>query len=268
VATYHDRDVFSFPVGTVLVKTFAYPDGPRWNLIETRLLIHKARGWIALPYIWNADQSEAVLKKAGGRVEVTVPLADGPVQISYKVPNVNQCKGCHIRNDVMEPIGPKARNLNRTFEGRDDLPNQLTHWQAIGYLAGVPDWPPSAPDWDDPSTGTLDARARAYLDVNCAHCHQPGSPGDTSGLYLEYWRHDATATGIRKRPVAAGRGSGGLDFAIDPGHPDRSIMIFRMESQDPGIMMPEAGRSLVHTEGVALLREWITNLAKSQASSP
>jgi hypothetical protein len=33
-----------------------------------------------------------------------------------------------------------------------------------------------------------------------------------------------------------------------------------MDSQDPGVMMPELGRSLIHREGVVLLREWIQQM--------
>jgi hypothetical protein len=45
-----------------------------------------------------------------------------------------------------------------------------------------------------------------------------------------------------------------------PGAPDESILIYRVESTDPGSMMPELGRSLVHAEGVALLKDWIAGL--------
>jgi hypothetical protein len=33
-----------------------------------------------------------------------------------------------------------------------------------------------------------------------------------------------------------------------------------MESTDPGILMPESGRKMVHKEGVALIRDWILSL--------
>ena len=57
--------------------------------------------------------------------------------------------------------------------------------------------------------------------------------------------------------MAAGIGSGGLAFDIVPGQPDKSILVFRIASTHPGIMMPELGKRLVHDEGVALIREWI-----------
>ena len=62
--------------------------------------------------------------------------------------------------------------------------------------------------------------------------------------------------------MAAGRGSGSHDFDIAPGDPDGSIMIYRLDSLEPGISMPEVGRTLVHREGVTLLRQWIAEMDK------
>ena len=119
---------------------------------------------------------------------------------------------------------------------------------------------PKAAVWDDPSSGNLDERARIYLDINCAHCHSSEGPANTTGLFLNIYQNDDIAYGIMKTPVAAGRGSGGLSYDIVPGKPNESILIYRMESTHPGIAMPEIGRTLVHKEGVALLREWIKKI--------
>ena len=51
----------------------------------------------------------------------------------------------------------------------------------------------------------LEDRARAYLDVNCGHCHNPKGPADTSGLWLDAAHHDPRRLGLCKPPVAAGR---------------------------------------------------------------
>lgn len=61
-------------------------------------------------------------------------------------------------------------------------------------------------------------------------------------------------------PVAAGRGSGSLDYDIFPGHPEKSIMVYRFNSTEPGIMMPELGRTTVHFEGLKLIEDWIQSL--------
>ena len=133
-ATYRDADAFEFPVGTVIAKTFAYPRDARdpskgRRLIETRILKREPDGWVGLPYIWNAAQTEATLDVAGDTVDVSWIHTDGRARTNnYIIPNVNQCKGCHKSGEVMTPIGPKARHLNRDFAYREGTENQLAHW--------------------------------------------------------------------------------------------------------------------------------------------
>lgn len=262
-ARYDSERVFEFPVGAVLIKTFAFAAdmrSPAENVrfLETRLLIHRAEGWIALPYVWNEAQTEAVLSPAGAIVPVNFTDVDGAaVALDWEVPNRNQCKGCHDRAGALTPIGPSARNLNRDYVYAHGRANQLSAWVRSGMLDRAPEDAPQAPNAYDPASGPLGARARAYLDVNCAHCHNPAGPAHTSGLDLSWGQHDPVRWGVLKRPVAAGRASAGYDFSIEPGHPERSILLSRMQSTDPGVMMPELGRQRVDPRAIALISEWI-----------
>ncbi len=262
---YNDSTVFDLPVGTVLIKNFYFPDdfrikkGPR-KIIETRLLYHSSTGWKALPYIWNQKQTGARLQHAGGEAKVSfINRMGDSVNINYIIPNTNQCRSCHVQQGKMIPIGPAARHLNKNFLYHDGPQNQLKKWEQEGYLKDVPDSKsiPRIADYRDPESGTLDMRARAYLDINCGHCHNPRGPANTSGLFLHIHEDNPTSLGIMKPPVAAGRGSGGKSFSLVPGKPDESILLYRMESAEPGIMMPELGRTVIDAKGVALIREWI-----------
>ena len=98
--------------------------------------------------------------------------------------------------------------------------------------------------------------------INCGHCHIPSGVANSTGLYLDFHETRPVHLGINKSPVAAGRGSGNLKYSIVPGHAEESILLFRMISTDPGVMMPEQGRSLVHWEAVNLIREWINSMDK------
>lgn len=267
-AQYNSKEVFEFPIGTILIKTFYYPynfrkpdEGRR--ILETRLLIHEKDGWKAYPYIWNDEQTEAYLDVAGDTKKVTwINENKKKVTINYSIPNMNQCKGCHERDGNLTPIGPSARQLNGSLDYLTGTRNQLEYWNEKGILNGLEnlDKAPKLPVWDDPNSGSLEDRARAYLDINCGHCHRPEGPGNTSGLYLYIHEKNLTQLGVLKAPVAAGKGAGDMKYAIEPGNPDKSIMIYRMESLDPGMMMPEMGRQLKHSEGVALIRQWISEL--------
>jgi uncharacterized repeat protein (TIGR03806 family) len=268
-ATYSARDSFKFPVGSVLIKTFAFPRDEREpelgeRLIETRLLVRRAGKWEAITYLWNAAQTEARRNIIGKSIAVSYPTADGgEFSIQYQVPNTNQCKECHAEHDdVLGPLGPKARYLNKDHDYADGSENQLTHWAAVGYLSGAPDpaTAPRLPVFDDPASGTLEERARAYLDTNCGHCHNPSGLARTSGLYLNIEETVPARYGVCKPPVAAGQGSGGRRVDILPGEPDGSILVYRMESTAPSVAMPELGRQTVHAEAVEIVREWIAGL--------
>jgi uncharacterized repeat protein (TIGR03806 family) len=264
-ATYTEDGVLDLPVGAVLVKNFYYPNDFRdpakgRRIIETRLLIHRESGWDAETYVWNKEQTDANREIAGSQFPVSFINKDGKkFDINYAVPNKNQCGGCHELSGKITPIGPKARNLNKDYAYADGKKNQLVKWQDVGYLTGLKpiDKVPHVAKWDDPSAGTLDDRARGWLDVNCAHCHNPKGPAKNSGLDLSYTQHDLTAIGVKKYPVAAGDGAGDKEFDIDPGNPDNSILLYRLQSTESEVMMPELGRSVVHTESVDLIRQWI-----------
>ncbi len=257
--TWADPDAFAVPVGTIVVKTFSYladrraPTGET-RLLETRLLVKQDDGWTGASYVYGDRTDDAELAIAGGTLDASWIHDDGAERTNhYVIPNKNQCKNCHAdHDDTVDLLGPKARHINRD--------GQLEDLVARGVLAGAPDptlWP-KAPDAYDAQSGTLDQRARAWLDINCAHCHNPRGAARTSGLYLDLAQTVPVEYGVCKPPVAAGRGSGGRLFSIVPGRPDDSIMVFRLESTEADVKMPELGRNLVDAEGVALIREWIT----------
>lgn len=263
---YNDTATFDFPVGTALIKTFYYPVDARdpskgRRLVETRLLLHEPTGWKALPYVWNEEQTDAELEVAGTNTTVAYVDAGGKKRShAYVVPNMNQCKGCHNKQEKLMPIGPSAWQLNGEHEYGAVKENQLKHWDQLGMLKGMKGEAPKGVVWNDASTGSLDERARVWLDINCAHCHREDGPASTSGLHLGIREKDPLKLGIHKTPVAAGRGSGNLKFGIVPGKPEESIILYRIKSTDPGIMMPELGRTQVLPEAVALIRDWIREM--------
>ena len=264
---FNDSAVFDFPVGTALVKTFYYPNDFRnpskgRRLMETRVLIREESGWKALPYVWDGGETDAWLDPAGETRQVAYVDADGRKKNhAYQIPDLNQCKGCHNRSERMSPIGPSARQLTGSYYPSNGE-SQLSAWAKAGLLQGLPaDYDLSKRVvWNEPASGSLEDRARLWLDINCAHCHRPDGPAATSGLHLGVSETDPHRLGIGKTPVAAGRGAGSLQYAIVPGDPDRSILVHRMQSTDPGVMMPELGRGRMDTEGLALVRQWIAGM--------
>jgi len=255
---------WTFPVGSIVVKSFWFPDdlaaleGPRQH-VETRLLVRKEDGWEGEVYLWNEDQTDAERFVAGTRV--TVNYTEGGVNGDYEyvVPNTNQCISCHGRDDELHLLGVITPQMNRP--GPDGM-NQLTSFVEAGLFSGsLPD-PSTLAAFADPyGAGPLDARARGWLHANCAHCHRLGGAGGSSGLTLLEWEETPVNFGVCRSPVAAGAGTGGFSYDIAPGNPDESILIYRMNSTDPEVKMPEIPNLLVPGSGVQLVREWIGSMA-------
>jgi hypothetical protein len=244
---------FDYPVGTILSKTFYYPlnaNGEplkavdlglktlnlRDNLIvETRLLVKRTDGWTAFPYVWNDEQTEAFLRVAGAS------------------------KNISLKSDTGTLNGRYCLQLNAPFSLDDtNLLLQTKILQKKKWLKTLPDIEESL-SWMDESLDT-DTRALAYLNIHCGHCHNPNGAADTSALLLD-GSHDLSINlGVCKPPVAAGGGAGDLLYGLVPGAPEESILIYRMDTTAPDEMMPELGRSLIHSEGVELISSWVSQL--------
>ena len=243
--TYNDEGLLQFPDSTVISKTFFYLNDERnpslgKKLIETRLLIKTNGVWSMGNYLWNEEQTDALFSNNAPTLDIDWIDMNGTNRtVNYKVPFSINCTQCHNINDVTWPIGPKARNLNFVYNGK----NQLQNFIDKGLLSGVPNLSQieRLPDWID-SSFTLEERARAYMDVNCAHCHQPG------GL------HNAN---VPERP----------DFRYETAFEDSNIFELRVDIRNRvetspafGPSMPLIGITQLHTEGVDLIHEYIDSL--------
>jgi uncharacterized repeat protein (TIGR03806 family) len=271
VAQIDDEGVVQFPMGTVLIKHFYYPsdfsnEKDKWDMMETRLLVKSGEDWKAYSYVWNEDDSDAFYNPVGDILVANFTDKKGIAKsVDYAVPNKNQCKSCHNRDNIIRPLGPIVQNLDKDFSYPDGKMNQISKWQSVGYLAKdyvkKPNHKPLA-DWQDKSK-SLEERSLAYLQVNCGHCHRENGSAHTTGLFLLTTMNDRKKLGICKTPVAAGKGAGNLKFGIQPGQPEASILLYRMKSEDPGVMMPELGRMIKHEEGIQLISDWIASMPNS-----
>ncbi len=234
----------TFPDNTMIAKTFYYyNDETNPNLgkkiIETRVLIKTNGEWTLGNYVWNEAQTEAVLTESSSTLPVNYIDASGvPQNINYEIPSSNDCFSCHNNENIVIPIGPKLRNMNFNPQNGTININQLQYFMDNNILKGLnsPNDVTVLPDWTDADTYTIFERGRAYMDINCAHCHQPGGivpPGFLLDFRLET---PFTETGIFSR---------------------RGQIEDRIQSTIPGYRMPLIGRTVVHTEGVAMMLEYL-----------
>ncbi len=287
----------TFPVGTVISKTFSFRDGENEDVVETRLLIKRAKRdgtpfWVGLPYRWTEQDGQrvALLTIEGSTESVSWDYDDPDPEVldaggnrkhysgstdGYAVPNAGACVLCHNGDDLeagAPPIGPKVRNLNRDYDYADvGRMNQLAYMQMRGLL-DLPDDPAnleSMPRWDVPGSGgqtpnspeDIHQRARAYLEVNCYHCHNPAGNAQNSGLVLDSFTNPMTQRqGICKPPVAAGRAADFGSYDIEPGNAQQSILPLRVATNEAGAAMPPLARSVAQDEVVELLMDWVDNV--------
>jgi uncharacterized repeat protein (TIGR03806 family) len=268
-AAYEETAVLGFPDGTVFTKTFGFRADARdttlpIHWVETRLEWKAAGAWNFVSYRWNEAGTEAVAQPGGEIVSFSYVDADGVTQSPhYLVPSQLQCEQCHTESGPVAPIGPKARWINTDYAYAGGTENQLAHWTRLGILSGAPD-PANAPRLpvaSDPDAGTVEQRARSYLEANCGFCHSTEGNARVSGLYLQASVTDPVQFGVCKRPVAAGPGAGGRPYDIFPGQPDQSVIPYRMDSTQPAVAMPQIGRSIVDTHGVELVTAWIAGMS-------
>ena len=253
----------------------------------------------------DQGQRYAELAPSGGTAAVTWDFHDvdsgahlAGSTPAYQVPNHNQCLSCHSREDSepgAAPIGLKVRNLNRAYASESPIAsgqgamehagqNQVAWLCEHNLMLACPDLgvneasqvaanverlpvfnKPGDAGFPANSDEDIESRARAYLEVNCQHCHNVRGYAASTGLYLNAlpsFKVDR-AYGICKRPTATGSsGSGGRSFDIFPAHPERSIVEFRLgaDADTPAERMPPLARTVVHAEGHALVEQWIRDV--------
>ena len=272
-ATYvADNKVLNFPVGTVLIKTFYYTTiqpGNVTKLIETRLMVRKEDGWKFYEYLWNDDQTEADLVSGidftnGSSKTITFTKPSGEtITTDYRIPSDGECFACHKINEIGTPIGVKPQNLNHNHTYGTTSKKILQKLVDQGYLESYPDPTTivSTVDYHD-VTQPVDLRLRSYIDANCAHCHQ-----DQARCYYRPVRFPFSKTNIDSNIgiclVADEEISATLQKVITPGNYNKSIMHYRLMSNDESERMPLLGRTIVHDEGVALLEQYISSLTQT-----
>jgi len=259
----NDTSLLDYPNGTVFIKNFYYDSVQPLNtrkILETRLLIKKNGAWIFADYIWNEDQTEAYNNLDGSFQQIDWIQNGTAKSVNFRIPSEAECHTCHKANNQNTPIIPKPLHLNKTFPYFDGAMNQLQKWKQVGYLNGnIPTNVYSVVDWTD-ETQPLELRMRSYLDANCSSCHSDDGHCYYRPIRLGFNKTDNPDNlGICIPPqqfIAAQ-----YTNIITRGNTNKSVMYYRLNTNDPQHMMPLLGRTIVHQEAVDLLEDYINSLS-------
>ncbi|MDP6447824.1 MAG: c-type cytochrome, partial [Pirellulaceae bacterium] len=286
----------------VAMQTLSLPDGDRRRRVETRLLTKQQGEWAAYTYLWNEDQTDAVLAPALGS---RVTLADRV----WRAPSRVECMSCHSRaNNYLLGLTPAQFNTVHDYgEFRaeqyevlaqvgwtsiDWLKDARQEWRAKLSAAGVTGdrldatlkrltprggqrpvprstlLHTSSRAGDllaDPwdQSASLDRRARSYLHANCAHCHVLDGGGNSR--FVVSW--GTTGDDMKLADVKGIHGEFGLPdgLLVKPGDAESSLLAYRLQSLGGG-RMPRVGSHEVDAAGVRLIRAWIDSLGSADAS--
>ncbi|MEO1997940.1 MAG: c-type cytochrome, partial [Planctomycetaceae bacterium] len=269
------RGAWSFPPETVLVKTLSLPSGPKpgqLRRIETQILHRDRDTWRGYSYAWNEAQTDAELVSVGGR-DQTVSVFDATAQNqqrqqTWHFPSRNECIICHTTR-AGSILGFNAAQLNRPTTHPTTQSNQLESLITAAYLDDPRQGNPQAklPQFANPydTTRDLETRARAYLHVNCAHCHRRGGGGTATFVLLHSLSVDKLLL-IDQRPTQGTFNIHGAQV-VAPGDPFRSVLYYRTATIGRG-RMPHIGSAEVDQRGEDLLFDWIQQMPRGKDSAP
>jgi len=260
---FQEKDKWEFPVGTVVVKTFFLhtdsDDPEKKRRLETRLWLQSSRGWEGYTYLWNDEQTEAnLLADWPFSKEYEIKTPQGPVKQEWYFPSRSDCQACHTHNAGFV-LGLNTRQLNREESFGDTKENQLERFHRLKLFTQRLARPVAEleafPDWDD-KQASLEKRARAYLDVNCALCHSPGGFGTAGGSIANLDFHQSFEHAFAAPPKSAPDAK----RWIMPGHPEDSQLIQRMKSRHPKDQMPPLATNRPDVEALEVLGRWIQEM--------
>lgn len=222
-------------------------------MLETRLIKRTDDGWESATYVWNKQGNDAVLMPEGKQFELWARTGVN----SWHAPSSSECASCHV-DAAGYVLGLNTAQLNRPVG--DEKENQISAWANDGILELPEDFDiESAAKFCSPHDEEFDleTRARVWLDVNCAMCHQPNGPGNAN-IDLRY------ATKLDKTKmvgIGGAQGDLGVENAllVSPGKPEASLMVHRIETKSEG-RMPSIGSNQIDKKGVKLLSDWIKGM--------
>jgi hypothetical protein len=214
------------------------------------VLVHEAAGWAGYCYRWNATGDEADLLAVRAEADLTIVDAAAPGgqrTQRWTFPSRTDCRRCH-----QGALGIDTLQLHRDAFGGPQI-------AALAQQGALQGFDPGAvlTAYPEPTNVALpvEGRARAWLAVNCAHCH---APGGAAAIDLRWATATAAMGVVDVRPQ---HGSLGLadPWLVRPNDRPSSVLWLRIQRRDD-FGMPPLGSHEVDAFGAALVGLWIDSL--------
>lgn len=249
---------FDFPIGTVLLKSFALGSA----MLETRFLIRHSDGqWGAYTYVWDEAGKDATLQGPGSDSRFFG-------NDEWVFPSREDCATCHTEA-AGRSLGPETMQFNGMFDyPMGKRANQLKTLDHIGVFATSPGDVTKLPKLPTPQyaeSATLEQRARSYLHANCSHCHQPGGTKDPRGnmdLVSIDFRYETSLKMMNICNTVPSKDNYSITNVklLTPGNTELSMISYRMHSKTPKVRMPQIGTGIVDPLGTQIVDDWIKSI--------
>lgn len=258
---YSKRNSWAAPKRTVWVQHFQLEkergQTSRQVHVETRVLVKTHDGVYGLSYLWDENQSDAKLVSEYGGTREVITKVNGALETqTWKAPSRMECMMCH-NNLSRFALGMKTRQLNHSRK-LDGVDQNFLLWPHDKKLLNQKPSPQDLKQRLYPihSQASLANRARSYLDVNCALCHQKGG---TTPIAIDLNSHlSFTETKLNRRALLhLGQEKRKI---VDPGKPDNSVLLNRMRASGGFTRMPFLGSSEIDHEAAEVIEKWIESM--------
>ena len=258
---------FRFPHNAVLAKTVSYradaTDADSMRRLETQILHRNGDAWNAYNYLWNDEQSDAVLQDnvaSDRQLNIQDPREPNGVRTqTWHHASRNECLLCHIwKSGTVHGFIPEQLDLVRDERRQLDWMNQIGLFEDE-VTAKSRTFSPHDANY------SLEDRARSYLQLNCAHCHRRGG-GGTAAFVLENNIALEKMEVVDANPVQGGFGLKDPRI-LSPGDPYRSVLLYRLVKSGRG-HMPQFGSNVIDEKGVELIHDWIDSMDVNSRDDP
>lgn len=242
------------------VKDPAEPGGIRkqaWRFHGRAECLRCHNPWMNYALAFTAPQlNRPVQYQSNHPVCASLPILTKPAPWpNDAVTEVNQLRTFSRLGFFDQPLDERARpKFNDPYETGVD--SEETAQPAASSPTQLPQ-PQDREDLRAARSAKLEERARAWLHVNCAHCHREGAGGSVV-THLDYDTKLADMKAIGRLPSQGTLGLTGA-HVITPGDPYSSVLYYRILTTGQG-RMPHIGSQLVDTTGAKLIHDWIAQL--------
>ena len=266
-----------FPKDSVLAKTLSLEtrpgDSSSSRRLETQILHFDGSSWRGYSYRWNEEQDDArLVEESGSEEPLQIKDANypgGKRQQTWRFGSRAECLRCHnpwagppLAFNALQLAGV-ASHAASTSDGSSE---PLRAFVEKGLLAEsvIEKSGLQLADPMDEGAG-VEARARSWLHVNCAHCHREGAGGSV----VSHFNYELKLPEVKAAGVRPSQGTFDLPSArvVAPGHALQSTLYYRLSTLGPS-HMPRLGSSLIDDQGLKLIYDWIGQLPQIVGADP